>query len=226
MRRPKSFALVMTLLLVVLLATTGAGLSLTTASERVLVAWVARELDHRLALESFLRLFPELMAHAQTESVHQSKGGSATLYELSFANCRVIGRARPEKGKLQLGMNSQVNVGRLRDLARANDLPGDNIQPLPIQDNENFLSPYRFVWFDQIVAQTEFEEVFPWRIDTKADENNRRRPWSDLVTFWPTDSGTVLGLTIWTTVDSDEREWYVIVRIRGRKIEELFRCSI
>src|SRR5512134_2415805 len=75
----RSFALVLTLFLVALLAATGAGMALTAAVESVLMGQVAREIEHRLAVDSFLVCLPALLREGRKRSFGPGEGAPHTM---------------------------------------------------------------------------------------------------------------------------------------------------
>ncbi|MGD2111017.1 MAG: hypothetical protein PVI86_16695 [Phycisphaerae bacterium] len=214
MDRRTSFALVLVLFLVVLLATTGAGLALTATTESVTAAYVARDLDHRLALESFLLYLPELLERGETSPEPGARSDVRRRLKLAVGDCRVRCLITPEKEKLHLASASQDVAARLRELARAHKLDAANIRLRPIQPREDTETLPQFVWFDQVVEAADFEEIFRWVIPDAGDRTQAEsKTWSDLISFWGTGQASALALEIQTKVEADVRRWYGVVSV-------------
>jgi hypothetical protein len=223
----KSFALVLAIFLVTLLVTTGAGLAITATAESVTAAYVARDLDHRLAVESFLIFLPRLLDAQQHPA--QPAGGKRDKrhLELMFGNCHVRCEVAYEKGKLNLATASQETLPRLRALARSHGLSEADIKLRPVvQTNETPKLP-TFVWFDQIVQATNFEEIFHRAIPGPTDQRPAERmTWSDLISFWDVGDSTVLALEVQTTMGIDIRQWYVVVLVDAENVKVLWQGMV
>ncbi len=220
----RSFALVLTVLLVTLLVATGAGVALTAMTESTAAGWAARDLEHRLALDSLLVCLPALM---QSESAGTSNGkieSRRRYYELSVGRCDIRSSTQSEKHKLQISKASGSVADRLQELAREHKLLAANIRSAPIVAIEDAAVP-RYVWFDQLVEPTEFEEVF-WR--RPLDEVSRldQKTWADLVSFWGGQTGESYSVDVETRIGHDARRWYLIVLIVNGKAKVVYECSV
>ena len=230
MRQHRSFALVLSIMLVVMLTTMGASIALTAASEAAMTSRVGRDLDHRLAVDSFLVCLPHLLrALTDTDPSSQSSQRKIRL-NLTFGNCRVECDMKSEASKRLItnALNLEVTLTELRTLARAHNLPPDNIKLRPVVEREDTSGLPRFIWFDQVIAPTQLEEVFRLSLppNTGDSQAKERRPWSDLVSFWKGAGDSVFSLDMETTIGDDSRRWYLIVSVRGQDVEVLYRGSI
>ena len=217
----RGFALVLALLLVAMLATTTMSLALLTSTESLAAGAVGRDLEHRLALDSFLARLPQLRAAAPALS--EERG--VTSLELAFDDVRVTCDMRSEAGKHQPASAGGADraASTLVQLARTHDLPVENLCALPIVARDDGRELPAFVWFDQLIAQTEFEEVFRWRMrDKEQPKPSTRKTWSDLLTFWSGQGGSVHGLEIQTQVGQEIRRWYVVAEVAPREVKVLF----
>ena len=217
----RGFALVLSLLLVALLATTTTSLALLTSTESLSAGAVGRDLDHRLALESFLACLPKLRAATPTSP--NDRG--VTRLGLAFDDVRVDCEMRSESGKhlpASTGAADQT-ASALVQLARTHDLPVENLRALPIVADKDRRELPAFVWFDQMIAQTEFEEVFRWRTqDREQAEPSTRTTWSDLLSFWSGRGGSIYGLEIQTQVARETRRWYVVAELTSGDVAVWF----
>ena len=227
MKRRRAFALVLSIFLVAMLATTGVGLALTAATESITAVWVARDLDHRLAVDSFLAFLPQLLKAQPTNSPWSSIMDDKRRFSLTLGDCHLQCEVKSEKEKLHIGSDSDQNLGYLREIARSRGLPEDNIKLRPILHSVGKTRLPKFVWFDQIVQPTEFEEVFRWVFPELDDHDTvKRKTWSDLISFWSDAGGTVLALEMETRIACDSRRWFVVVSIIGKDLEVLYRGGV
>jgi len=218
------FVLVMTLLLVTLLTATTAALALNLMAESTTTAWVARDLDHRLAVDSLAYCLPELLSKAAVLGQVGNQRAAERRVELTVGRCEVRCIVQEESNKLHIADDTVSTLDRLRELARSNGLPPQNIALRPTVPTDDQSVP-RFVWFDQIVSPTGVEEMFRRR--HVEDEMQRdRRAWSDLVSFWSAYADGPLSLQVETQVGSDVRHWYIIVELNGNKTRVLYQCSV
>lgn len=219
------FALVLSLVLVALLATTTMSLALLTSTESLAAGAVARDLDHRLALESFLACLPELKAAAPTSPADHG----VTHMELAFDDVRVACDMRSEAGKHVTTATGTADraASQLVELARTHDLPVENLRALPIVVRKNQQELPAFVWFDQLIAQTEFEEVFRWRVrNSEQPGPSSRKTWSDLLSFWSGRRASLYGMEIQTRVAQETRRWYVVAELTPRNVKVWFVAPV
>ena len=221
-----AFALLVSLLLVTMLAATGAGLTLFATTESIRADYVALDLDHRLAADSLLVALPKLLAQRSEGSEKDLINRDTIRLEAVIGSCHVRCAVRPESGKLYLGGRSTPDgyQENLRNLARTNGLPPENIAIRPILGTEETREWPKFLWFDQIVCPTELNEIFHWEVLTKEDEQNKskRKTWSDLVTFWNA-RGRILALDLTTSIGTDMRRWYWVISVSEGRVEVLYR---
>lgn len=229
MNRPKSFTLVLTLFLVSIVAATGAALSYTATTESLIMEWVANDLDHQLALDSFLVCLPQLLAETKP-STQRPRGNEAVRYiSMEYGRARISCRVSPESGKFHVAkhITSEQLRAELLHLARSNGLSAENIRPQPVIGGKEADRTAAYYWFDQIINPTAFEEIFRWSSPRpEGAKEPVKHTWSDLVSFWNTSQGDLLALEVETTIGSDSRRWYVIVRVAGAKTEVLCREAI
>jgi hypothetical protein len=225
-QRKRSFILVLTLFLLTLLISTGSTLSVGALVETIACTRLAATLEHELALQSFVNVLPKLWRSRLERRTGQP---SVTRLELSVGRCAVRCDVRPERTKLNLHKITDLNATtqRLKDLARANGLPVEQVRLRPHRNKADEPNATALAWFDQIVQPSGFEEVFHWRLlATDEDESARPKSWSDLVTFWDSTSGEALALEIETRIEDDVRHWYVVVALEGGRARILHRSSI
>jgi len=227
--RCRSFALVIALFLVVLLATTGAGLAMTTTAESFATGWAAHDLHHRLAVDSLLECLPEVLDRGRRAPSSALDSRTPPHITLAFADVRIECDIYSERGKLLLGSNQEgTSVERaLHDRAREAHLPEENIKLRPIVDSHAAGGRLpRFVWFDQFVKATQVEEAFRRRFASQAaGSEEARKTWSDLVTFWSA-ANAVQTLEVETNVAGQRRRWYLVVEREGSLVRVLFRGGI
>ena len=125
MKHRRSFALVLTIFLVALLATSGVGLALTAATESIATDWGARDLDHRLAVDSLLTCLPQLLRAQENTTTSIRPPGHPEPIVLRLSECRIQCTVRTERDKLPLGTEAALDtlIGRLRELARTHGRP-------------------------------------------------------------------------------------------------------
>ncbi len=226
-QRPSAFVLVLTLLLVSLLATTGVGLALLTATESMAASADARTLDHELAVDSLLVLLPQLLARRAANAPSPSTGQADRIL-VEFADVRVECAIVRENSKRQLATvtaSSGIDT-QLRELARANGLPPPNLRVTPIVSEPGEAPLPSFLWFDQLIEQQAFEEVFRWRFTQESNTTQPKKVWSDLVSFWGTDGRTVYALEIETSIAGSARRWYVIASVDQDRANVLLRLAV
>lgn len=220
-----AFALILALFLVVLLGSLVSGLAATVSTEAAVAGWSGDTLDHRLALDSFLALYPTLQAKASASHGDKDDERGRAWMELSFARCFIRCKVMEESRKVSCGAGGESVLDQLREAGRENGLRIDGLQPLPIMEGDEFDIAQRFVWFDQLVALQEFGEVFAWPL--QAGDRNVRNvlSWSDLITFWVGVRGAV-GMQINTAIGTDVRRWYVVAVEDGERLLVLYRSPI
>ena len=228
----RSFALVLTMFLVALLATTGTGLALTAAAESIMVTWTGRDLDHRLAVDSFISCLPQLRRAQPLETSAAADGSRAQRLRLTVGECELEGRIRPENGKLQLGAarSADQSAAGLRQLAHAHGLPEENVKLLPIPPQREGATLPSLVWFDQVIQATQFEEIFRWAFPAPSDPRSpnatERTAWSDLISFWNAETESVLAIEIETRIGTDARRWYIVAVVADHDVRVLYRDSV
>lgn len=216
----RAFALVVTLLLTAMLAATGAGLSMTICAEGVHAGRVLADLRHELALDSLLTVLPDLLAQAEQADPGESP---TRKVHISAGQWQAHAEIHEESSKRLMNTADLGAVAyELRALAARHGLPPDNVRPMPIHETQRQKFG-DFLWYDQLIAATEFEEVFRWRYRPSERFAKSPKCWSDLVTFWP---GQALSMEVETWVGSDVRRWYAVVEIDGDKVRVLYRGRI
>jgi hypothetical protein len=219
MQRRRSFALLLTLYLVAMLAASGTALAFTAMTETVLAHWSGNDLDHKLLMESLVVCLPHLLKQ-RTRAATATDGRAhehVTVAELPGG--RVAFVMRPERGKFAVASQPQESQlrARLEQLAREHGLDAENIQLAPVTVEES--APRQsYYWFDQVIDADEFEEVFRWRFHGTEDAAHARpAAWSDLLSFWSAASGELYSLELETSVGTDSRRWFLVVRMEGAK---------
>ena len=215
MESRRSFALVMTLCLLVLLATTGAALCVTGAVEATACAAMAASFEHELAVRSMVLCLPSLRRHLIQPSEQEDRT-TEERYAVTIGLCDVKCRLRSERGKVQLrsAPPSTETEQMLRRLANDNGLPAEHVRLQPTSPEPIRKELGSFAWFDQVVRTSELGEVFRWRSpEPSSDRGTSRKTWSDLVTFWSSSGAEVLSLEIETRIGNGTRSWYVIVEL-------------
>lgn len=225
--RNRAFALVLSLLLVAMLATTGVGLGLLASTEVVRSRAVTHALDHRLAVDSLLTFLPKLL-EGESDRNHSGSADDAKHLVLQVGAVRVECFAHPENIKMSVADGSLGNriLPRLRELAASNGLSEQSVVLRPIIESDETRDWPRYLWFDQIITPTTFEQIFRWRHAPMQGRDARARAtWSDLLTFWKT-SNRALSLEITTSIQKDIRRWYVVVDLAGDEVRILFKGMI
>ena len=212
--RKSAFALVLAILLVALLATSGVGLALTAMGESTIAEWSVHELDHQLAVDSAVRMLPRLLA-TETSSRRTQITGDKMRMSLSVGSIGVTLWAQPEGSKLRAGgtLNDSTLMEQLNRIALDEGWPVDNILLHPLLSDLKDLKLPRFVCLDQLVRPTGLEEMYV-RPDSSVDRSRQHLvAWSDRVTFWSSAVGRVYALNIKSQSGSDNRWWYAVVAI-------------
>lgn len=225
--RNRAFALVLSLMLVAMLATTGVGLGLLASTEVVRSRSASHALDHRLAVDSLLTFLPKLL-EGESERHHSGTADDAKHLVLQVGAVRVECFAHAEDGKMRIpdGAGGNRILPRLRELARSNGLSELSIVLRPIVESDGTQDWPRYLWFDQLITTTDFEQTFRWRHSSMpGEEAPRHTTWSDLLTFWNT-SKHALALEITTSIQTNIRRWYVVVDLTGDKVRVLYRGVI
>jgi hypothetical protein len=219
--RSRSFALVLTLYLIVLLATTGAGLAFTASVESVLAGRTADDLDHLLAIDSALTCLPLLLLEPSSRpSAPGSSPAAVRRVEATFGPCRVTADVRREREKFSPRAGEAVDSvrARLRELARRHGLPEENVVVWPLVTPPQAPRLRAFMWFDQVVKPMGLEDVFRWRLPAEESSPSRaKKTWSELLTFWSGRSGETLSVDLQTHIENDVRRWYVVVSVQNNR---------
>lgn len=221
----KGAALVMCLFLVTMLVSTGSTLAMLAATETVRADHEALNLDHELAVSSLIAYLPLIMAGQEKNNAAHGHATGGSRITLAFGECEIHCRVMDESSKLSISTATSADRlgSQLQSLARENGLPADNIHVRPIVESPATKGWPELVWFEQLTAQTEFEEVFHRRRLSAEAEPSERHPWSDLVTFWKSGAGKVVGLDIQTTVGRSVQRHYVVVVLTKGKADVLYR---
>lgn len=226
MRRGHGFALVLALVLMAMLATTSVGLGMLVSTEAVRSGSLSRDLDHKLAIDSLIAVLPRLLA--QDAPATRSSPSDGRRVTIDVGRVHVECDIRLEGGKQKLNGPSARDgaAARLVELARANGLPERSVSPRPVLETEKTREWPKYLWFDQMVAPREFEEVFRWRrIDKTQPAAAQKRVWSDLVTFWDTGAQT-RSLEVTTRIKADTRRWYLVVDVSDDGVRTVYRGAI
>jgi hypothetical protein len=174
------------------------------------------DLQHRLTVDSFLMVMPQLLA------TDADAGGSAEMTQrtMQFGKCSVRAEVRPESRKKNVRSAADLNglAAELRALAQSAGLRRENVQLLPIVEPDR-QKLGTFSWFDQLLEQDEFEEVFRWRFRPADQAQPLSKCWSDLVTFWGAGTSRLLAIEMETVVGQDSRRWYVVAGLEGSGIK-------
>ncbi len=214
-----SFALLLTLIVVTALSTSTVALSLLSSTEFARSLGRAADLDHQLALQSVVRLLPELIGQTESQTRSTTDRQQHRIIEVTLGDCSITILAREESSKRQVtsGNRSQDLERSIRHLIHANGLPLDSISMAPIVNRENVTSLPQYVWFEQIIQASGFEDIFPWhRRWSSNDEKKTTVGLSDLITFWGDRSSSRWGLHVVTNIQGDRRQWFVVADINQR----------
>ncbi len=181
--RRRAFVLLTTLLLLVLLITAAAQLATATSMDSVRVGRRANYLQHRLAVDSMLRLLSAELAASDRLTTELDRFGRARR-ATTLGSCSVRCDLTDDAAKLDvMAFDADRSLERkLEQLARRYDLPRCRIKLRPA-DPERTDLPRRHWWFDQLavdVAPAGFFGAAP-----SADGAAVVRPvWSDVVTVF------------------------------------------
>lgn len=225
--RNRAFALVLSLMLVAMLATTGVGLGLLASTEVVRSRSASHALDHRLAVDSLLTFLHKLL-EGESDRHHSGTADAAIHIVLQVGTVRVECFAHPEEAKMRISDGAGGNriLPRLRELAVSNGLSEQSVVLRPIVESDATRDWPSYLWFDQLIAPTTFEQTFRWRHSPMQGRDARRhKTWSDLLTFWNTSS-RALSLEITTSIQKDIRRWYVVVDLAGDEVRVLYKGMI
>lgn len=224
----RSFTLVLTLFLTVMIVVSGGALALTGSVESLAALQHAAHFHHELAVGNFVACFPRLIKKASETS---GKHDKAIRLELSYDACTIRCVVNSERAKFNLGtrIDPTAIATHLRDLARRNDLPEANVRVRPSAHELASEIGSRVFWFSQVIQPTQLEEVFHWSFpDPAEDEAPRRKTWSDIITFWKGHGSEVFSLELETHIQgSASRRWYVVVSMTNQSAEVLYQgpCS-
>ncbi len=221
----RGYALVLSLFLIGLLAASSGGLAMLTATESIRSAWVARDLDHRLAVESLMACLPDLLAKPNDAPTDIENKTNERVLRLTLGDCAVMCRVTPEAGKLNMSAGSQARDAsdQLRALGQTNGLPPEHVQFTPIVDSQKTRGWPKALWFDQVVRAHDIDEMFPWPVDNPAVKPKSPKPsWSDHLSFWPAAQGQTWSLLVTTSIEADRRRWYVVATIVDGRAHPLY----
>ena len=224
--RKTGFALLMTVFLIALLTATGVGVSMTAMTENINTQRASRNLQHSLAVDSLLACLPAALEHPQPGASVGSEEPAARRVHLEIGPCRVDALVRDEAPKWQPppGLSPEQAMGELKALASANGLAAENLRIRPIVEENRESSSPTFVWFDQFVERSGFEDVFRWDFPGPDEEHvEPKKCWSDAVTFWGDASGEVVSIEVRTRIGDDSRQWYLVASIENDEARELYR---
>lgn len=226
MPRVHSFALVLVLFLMAMMAAGGAALGMMASTESLLCRYAASDLDHGLAVDSMIKLLPDLLPHAKEEP-HATNQGQAKRLELSVGQVEVTCLIRADSAKTSvIDGPADAAAATLRQIAQENGMNPEHIQPRPIVAGAagEKTQVHDFVWFDQVIDQQDFEEILPWTIPEPGHlDNPPRKTWSDLITFWGNDA---LCLFVRTSLSSDVRHWFIVLQLTDGKPKVQFRGRV
>ncbi len=184
--RPRGYALLWALLLVVLLASTTTQLVTSSAVEAVRVSRHANTLALELAVDSLLVVLRLRISQDDGISRNLDRWGFATV-ELNLGACRVSCRVADDGAKLDVsafadGPHDRNLQRKLVSLARRFGLETAGIALRPVVDEAD-PGKCRYLWFDQLFADDARHELF------RLGAEQEQVVWSDLVTCF--GSGTV-----------------------------------
>lgn len=182
-----SFALVSTLLLLIMLIAISTQLTTTVSIEAVVAGRRANDLAHELAVDSSLLVLADRLGETKNNPyiVELDRTGR-TQFEYNSGNVLVRCVMRDDGVKFNpLRFSAPSDRSRLERklelLATRSHLPDVRVDLQPILSEtkaDKSTSLYR--WFDQLFSEVEPGELF--RINE--DESSPSAAWSDVVTFW------------------------------------------
>ena len=189
----------------------------------------AGDLDHRLAVDSFILFLPELLAQRDASEDRRAPSAGPRMIDAHIGTCRIAGRLHPDTGKLRPARNSNDGrfLGRLQEIARANGLPEESLIADPVLRLPETEGWPAFLWFDQLISPTTFEEIFRLYLPNPTGvEPDSRKTWSELLTFWGADRGRVVAVELQTVLGSDTRRWYLVLELSNQKARVLYRGAV
>lgn len=177
--RPRGYALLWALLLVVLLASTTTQLVTSSAVEAVRASRQANTLAHELAVDSLLALLAVRISQDDRISRDLDRWGFSTV-ELNLSACHVSCRVTDDGAKLDVsafadGPHHRDLQRKLVSLARRFGLETAGIALRPVTDEVD-PDKRRYLWFDQLFADDARHELF------RPDGQQEQVVWSDLIT--------------------------------------------
>src|ERR1043166_2458757 len=175
--RARSFTLVLTLFLAVMIVVTTGALALTGSVESLAASQHAELFEHELAVDNYVACLPQLLKTAHEASGDHPK---TLRLEMSYNSCTMTGLVSSEGDKLNLATTTDLAslAAKLRDLAQRNGLPEASVRILPLAKEPASAMGNRLFWFSQIVQPTQYEEVFHWAIpELAANENPQQKTW-------------------------------------------------
>lgn len=213
--KPPAFALVVVLLLTTLMLALAQTLAVFAGTEGIHAARTGADLQHRMAAESFLLALPALRAEAARENraLHDLES-----YAFDCGGCHVEAEILPHRPAQTVSPKSEVDPRRLMELSRTAGLSAESVTLRPVTLEHEELVKAQFLWFDQLVSATQFEEIFRLRpFDSALDL--QPRCWSDLVTFWGDSAAAVTHVRIATRMGNDQRQWFAACALnRGQVV--------
>lgn len=175
----RSFALIVTLMLVVLLATTATQLVTATSVEALRVSRGASTPAHELAVDSVLMVAAERLRNHPTVVRDLDRLGHH-VFEIHLGECHVHCRIVDDGAKFDVAAfaadgQSHLLTRKLRMLSRSFGLTGTLVRLRPVVTDSDS-QPRRYVWFDQLLDDPNPSALFDWT------RNGQRVVWSDVVT--------------------------------------------
>jgi Tfp pilus assembly protein PilX len=190
--RRQGVALVVTLLLVLLLTAVTTRLVTTGGVEAVCASRRAHTLQHRLAVDSVLRLAAaELQGNSVIDREYTRAGTRA--FDLELGPCRVRCRIANDAAKLNVKTfeadgRQQLLTRKLQELGRRLNLPAATVKLRPSKPPKSggsrTANVSRYCWYDQLFREATGGAWFRWGVDAPGPE---ALVWSDVVTLFGDD---------------------------------------
>ena len=182
-RRRRGFALIITLMLVVLLATTMAQLATVTSVESIRIERRVNTLTHELAADSALRVAAQRLRNGSAVVSDIDRLGSH-VFTMKLGRCRVRCRIADDGAKFDVRAFDQDSTAfplrrKLEALGRRFALTETRIRLKPLAADSRPPSQ-RYVWFDQLFESPDPGALFCWTPDEPYVA------WSDVVTCFGT----------------------------------------
>lgn len=221
--RRSAFALVVTMMLITMLVTSGSALAILTSTDALRARHISRGIDHELAIKSLLVVLPELLKESREAVSTVSDNSQARIIQTQVVGCQMTLRVKRESGKFYIPANSDQAslITQLRHQAATHGLPYDALEPRPLSQKNKQEFKANWVWFDQLVASNRIDGVFHHSLPNSAEEDSSVS-WSDLITFWPTASSSRYSLEIRTSFGHSNRYWYAIVDVSTDQADVIY----